>query len=81
MKAFTVAVVIACLLVCALGFVAQLQLGAIKNGIYDPVRDDGFAVADIPALVTRLNWARAAAIPAFLVLCFAVHRLVRKSGG
>jgi hypothetical protein len=80
MKVVTVAVVIASLLVCAFGFAAQLQLGAIKNRIYDPVRGDGFAVADIPVLVTRLNWFRAATIPAFLVLCLAVHRLLRKPG-
>jgi hypothetical protein len=43
------------LLLAGCGSIALLQLSAIWDGTYDPVRADGFAPEDVPRLKRRLG--------------------------
>jgi hypothetical protein len=77
MKAVAIVIVIACAAICVLGVVAAFRLYEMANGTYDPVRDDGMAVEDVPALLLRLKILASSIVLSFAVLCLAARRLRR----
>ena len=54
------------------GAVAVLQLGAILDGGYDPVKDDGMKPEDIPRLKRRLGWVGVTGVVAGVVGLFGL---------
>jgi ABC-type Fe3+ transport system permease subunit len=78
MKAIAIATVIVCAVLCVLGVLAAFKLYAIANGTWDPVRDDGMAIEDVPAMLTRLKYFASSIVLSFAVLCLAASRLNRK---
>ncbi len=73
MRIIAVAIVAACAVLCVVGIVAALMLYAIANGTYDPVRDDGMAIKDVPALLMRLKVLASSIVLSFAVLCLAAQ--------
>lgn len=62
--------------VCLFGGVGLLLLLSIYDGSYDPVRDDGHSVENVPFIVGRCVGAIVASVPAAIYL----WRVWRESG-